>query len=621
MNSTEKNPYFPLMTSEQPVYDCKGNDTGKMDTGSALTQAAIDALPVANSKMTSAELRQLCLDYFKLHLSFQWVPKRDIPVYSTGSTKLFVKYLQNFVDPTVESFDKYTGKALKRDTIHEGIPYHNLSSGNIYRWMEYYDEKTGEMDLAGFIEDNGGYDDGEWLETLDYNRDEKGNLLDEDGALCTETDKDPVPLKKFIPMLYDFKFERDEESGKLILQEKESSGLLYPVHKLIRYTGLKYLFTQCSIGSSWGWARVVNSANFAWTTGSTVFNGFIPVGGFTYEYEYEGKKYGMDTIDKFGVKNEGNPLKWDTKDVARYWIEKHGENAMFDCYAKLKPADCVVSGGHVMMVRDVHVVRDEKGQVDPLKSYITVFEQFNDAYAFVGYLGKEKAPYLVHGGYVSDYDDAKSWTFSGDPDVPEYELYGARVFNFAYLQGKDRTSRTTIKNSYLPFTFAEFHYNNDSEESKAYMDVYNKIIPVAGPATAYDQAASLNLDTGKTGFFGVGVEEAEIITNLDQNGEKLVAKKSISIENYKNLIFAANYTISDVFVTVTDPSGKILKTLTFRSPSSQMRSFVFRRHKTPANESMVTSIVPLADGKNTLKIAVQLGNGQKIDVFCGTIFA
>ncbi len=620
----EEKDYFAMMKEDLPLYDCNGNEIGKTDTGAPLSQAAIDAIPVADSSMTSDQLRQICLDYFNLHLSFQWVPSEDLPVYPTGSTKLFLEYLQFYTGSSIKEFDQYTGKAIKKGTIYAGIPYQNISTGNIYRWMEYYDETTGVMDLKRAIQENGGYDDGAWLTTLEYNRDINGNLLDASGTLCSQSGKDPVPRGEFSKYLYDFSFQRDE-NNELILAPREGSKYMYPIlDGLVRYTGMKYFFSQCSIGSFWGWARVINSANFAWTTGSTVYNGFIPVGLFDYQYEHEGKKYDVTTIDSFGVKTEGNPKKWDTIDVAKYWIKEKGQDALFECYAKLKPADCVVSGGHVMMVKDIHVVRDDNGKVDPIKSYITVYEQFNDAYGFYGYIGQEKTPYIVHGGYVSDYDDQKSWVYDGDSSTNDYELHGDRVFNFSYLQGRSRTSKTAVKNPYLPYTFAEFHYNNDSEESKAYIEYYKNTVPATGGLMKrYSSALAFGLDLSKTGITGLGVEKAEIFTNLDQNGVKLINQeaKSLTFDQYKDLVFAANYAISDVFVSIIGPDGQTTKTLTYRAASSQVRVFDLDTTKTPAGANFYAFVSPIANTDSTVKISTQLGNGEILTVFEGSITA
>ena len=42
-----------------------------------LTQADIDAIPIATADMTEDQLRQIVLDFFRLQLSFQWTPAED----------------------------------------------------------------------------------------------------------------------------------------------------------------------------------------------------------------------------------------------------------------------------------------------------------------------------------------------------------------------------------------------------------------------------------------------------------------------------------------------------------------------------------------------------------------
>ncbi len=94
-----------------------------------LTWKEIDAIPVANSNMTTEELRKICVDYFRLQTSFQWttVKNFDYIIRSGNSQRKF-----------------QPGK------IYGGIPYVTSSKGggNLYLWMEHYDEKTGILDLG-----------------------------------------------------------------------------------------------------------------------------------------------------------------------------------------------------------------------------------------------------------------------------------------------------------------------------------------------------------------------------------------------------------------------------------------------------------------------------------------
>ena len=94
-----------------------------------LTWADIDAIPIATADMTEEELRQICIDYFRLQLSFQWTPKEDLIYEITGYRK---------------------PAAFPAGTVYAGLPYMNPSHvGNLYVLMEYYDPETGLLDNSG----------------------------------------------------------------------------------------------------------------------------------------------------------------------------------------------------------------------------------------------------------------------------------------------------------------------------------------------------------------------------------------------------------------------------------------------------------------------------------------
>lgn len=90
-----------------------------------LTADRIRALPVAKRSWPLSRLRRLCTDTFRLQLSFAWTPGEDFEFRRTakGTTRL------------------YAG------TVYGGIPYAVGGLGNLYRWMEIYDEETGIMTI------------------------------------------------------------------------------------------------------------------------------------------------------------------------------------------------------------------------------------------------------------------------------------------------------------------------------------------------------------------------------------------------------------------------------------------------------------------------------------------
>ena len=115
---------------------------------------------------------------------------------------------------------------------------------------------------------------------------------------------------------------------------------------------------QCSIGAWWGWARVINSANYSWTKNTTQINDFISLGDFRYDPELKifTKDYGTDEV-----------------------CLENGLNTMLEAYAQLKKGDGIVyytTAGHtVMIASDAVVTRKADGTIDPQKSYVTVIDQ------------------------------------------------------------------------------------------------------------------------------------------------------------------------------------------------------------------------------------------------------
>lgn len=171
-----------------------------------------------------------------------------------------------------------------------------------------------------------------------------------------------------------------------------------------------YFGNQCSIGASWGWARVVNSANYEWTSGMVASRGFIPVGEYTYDF----------SIPRFG----NNQI------ISTEVCEKNGEQVMFRSYAKLLPADGLVNyttAGHVIMCSSVPtVVKNADGTINGNESFITVIDQDT------------------------------GWTEKKQTDGSPFQVQGSidDKITFAKL----------YKGSYVPFTFAELIGTDPVEE-------------------------------------------------------------------------------------------------------------------------------------------------------------
>lgn len=116
---------------------------------------------------------------------------------------------------------------------------------------------------------------------------------------------------------------------------------------------------QCSFGSYVGIGRVINSAQYRWTSGMTPKNGFIPVGDYVIK----------DDVESF---SDGG---YNTVSV----MQENGQEKMYESYAGLKAGDVIVyftTAGHVVMISgDAHVEYTADGRIDPARSYVTVIDQ------------------------------------------------------------------------------------------------------------------------------------------------------------------------------------------------------------------------------------------------------
>ena len=322
---------------------------------------------------------------------------------------------------------------------------------------------------------------------------------------------------------------------------------------------MRALFNQCSVASFWGWGRVINSASFAWTSEMNVYNGFIPVGGYTYGYTHNGKYYGPETIVRFGDRDAScNPIGYDTKDVIEDWKKAQGEEAMLRCYAQMQPADCLVSGGHAMMVREVKLYYHEDGSVNYRRSTATVLEQV-EGWASESKIGR--IPYKVQGGYN-------------------------RVYTLLQLQQKE----------YIPFTFAEF-----LEEDDPRLETFRSSV-----SQCY-QVFSVSS--------GTGVEQAQVFSTAEGG--------SISCSGFQTMTVGANYPISDVFVTVMDGDGKEVHRVIHRAEDAHTRevamSAVRASYETEGGKTLRLYDGLQQYAGQTVTVKLRLSTGQLLTAFTGTL--
>lgn len=120
------------ITAEQKE-EVKPKPERKVSVPEPLTWDKINAIPVASPDMTVDELRRICVDYFRLQLSYQWTPAESF-TYTIASNGNTVK--------------------VQSGTVYGGHLYVTNAVSNLYRMMNYYDEETGVVSFPTKNGDN-----------------------------------------------------------------------------------------------------------------------------------------------------------------------------------------------------------------------------------------------------------------------------------------------------------------------------------------------------------------------------------------------------------------------------------------------------------------------------------
>ncbi len=93
-----------------------------------LTWKKINSFPIApGSDMSTDELRQLCVDFFNFSKTALWIPDETFD---------YIRNNHGHKDQMIKGM------------IYGGLPYIGVSSGNVYRLMDWMDEETGVVNMA-----------------------------------------------------------------------------------------------------------------------------------------------------------------------------------------------------------------------------------------------------------------------------------------------------------------------------------------------------------------------------------------------------------------------------------------------------------------------------------------
>lgn len=198
------------------------------------------------------------------------------------------------------------------------------------------------------------------------------------------------------------------------------------------------LTSACSAGALEGWNRVSNSHNIQGMPSYNQYDsGIIPVG----PYKYEPSVYNS----YFNTKTASNEI-----------IAANGDQVMYESYAQMLPADGLYSSSswHVTMCCSKPVVvRDSKGNIDPMQSYLLVCEQETKGTKnLLDPILQDNGKYLRTLGCVDN-----KYTFSD-----------------------------LIMRGYIPFTFKEFVGQDPVEEGKAWIGSETEALPNGQDLTVSD---------------------------------------------------------------------------------------------------------------------------------------
>ncbi|MBR2309135.1 MAG: hypothetical protein IKA47_01195 [Oscillospiraceae bacterium] len=94
-----------------------------------LTREKLEAFPIKNKNMTTDELRQLCVDFFRFSKTALWICNHDVDYTRTA---------------------KGAQDRMEEGQVYGGLPYIGHGSGNVYRTLDYMDEQ-GVVDISRVI--------------------------------------------------------------------------------------------------------------------------------------------------------------------------------------------------------------------------------------------------------------------------------------------------------------------------------------------------------------------------------------------------------------------------------------------------------------------------------------
>ena len=119
---------------------------------------------------------------------------------------------------------------------------------------------------------------------------------------------------------------------------------------------------------------------------------------------------------------------------------------------------------------------------------------------------------------------------------------------------------------------------------------------------------------------GIGIEETEVYCNYEGD--------TITPADFQQMIVGSNYSISDVFVTVTDKDGNEVLKNVYRADFTSYREIPMTAQKctweTDEDGNYLTissGLTELANGENTVTVTLRVSSGSMLTAYTGTLQA
>ncbi len=222
---------------------------------------------------------------------------------------------------------------------------------------------------------------------------------------------------------------------------------------------------------------------------------------------------------------------------------ENGEEVMYEAYTQLQPGDVVLKvdrnwSSHVRMVKEVKVVYDENGKIDPEKSIVIAHDQIKDHVMktekyFDEKLGKDV---YVIGGYNIEYTFKK--LFKGwCPTTIEGLINPAPIEEAKVTDSLTEHNIDNIFEGKITSNWIISNAKIEIKDKEGKVVQYASILPVRNPEIAYGDSYKIDMNRFKTAEDGL--IEGKIDTSLLKAGDyhctltiRLVSGEEFVVRDY-----------------------------------------------------------------------------------------